>query len=203
VRDGLLYAQRWCQRGARIGRARCRCLRYIALELRACVPQIIGGGLASVSVQRYLAKASGFGVDFGVTVVQPNAFYECPITQPAAFLQPDKCDLLSWSSWDSFVGSFFQSSSRFIYRLHIEQVENSVRRYLFIPEKLSGPTRYDRAGFVLPLEATRHSTGNPENLRSHIHAFLRLLACDSRRRRRQVCPGARFSPILSIKLRVH
>ena len=35
-------------------------------------------------------KAPGFGVDFGVTVVQPAKFYECPITQPAAFLQPDK-----------------------------------------------------------------------------------------------------------------
>jgi hypothetical protein len=41
-------------------------------------------------VQRLLAKADGFGRDFGVTVVQPSAFYECPITQPACFLRPEQ-----------------------------------------------------------------------------------------------------------------
>jgi NADH dehydrogenase FAD-containing subunit len=55
-----------------------------------CAQVVIGGGLASIKVQRLLAQSPGFASDFSVTVVQPHDFYECPITQPSCFLKPEQ-----------------------------------------------------------------------------------------------------------------
>lgn len=60
------------------------------VDAPAAAVVVIGGGLASVKVQRLLAQAPGFRSDFSVTVVQPHDFYECPITQPSCFLKPEQ-----------------------------------------------------------------------------------------------------------------